>query len=61
MTLKFCPSCGSKVVRITSKSSKYKAVCLECELTYKVIKSENEEVITLRASSPSQMAEAAIS
>ncbi|MEG1134913.1 MAG: hypothetical protein RR324_05045 [Cellulosilyticaceae bacterium] len=61
MTLKFCPYCGEKLVRITSKTSKYKAVCSACEITYKVVQSENQEVITLKASSGTQMSEAAIS
>lgn len=62
MTLKFCPSCGDKLIRITSKTSAYKAVCLDCELTYKVINTDKaEEVIVSKPSSPSQTSEAVIS
>lgn len=59
MTLKHCCSCGEKLIRITSKTSSYKAVCLDCELTYKVVRSEkNQDVIAYSGSTPSQITEA---
>lgn len=62
MTLKFCPSCGRNLVTITSRTSESKAVCLDCELTYKVIElTEVGQVIRVSGSSPSQISEAAIS
>lgn len=62
MELKFCPSCGKKLIRIKSKTSKYKAVCLDCELTYKLIDTDKAaDVIVTNTSSSSQMSEAAIS
>lgn len=59
MELNYCPGCGNKLNRITTKTVKYKAVCLDCELTYKLMQeTERGEVIKLKASSPSQMTEA---
>ncbi len=60
MTLGYCTSCGEKLVRISSKVSSYKAVCLSCELTYKVVEIEGNEMISVKDSSPSQMTEAAM-
>ncbi|PHV72245.1 hypothetical protein CS063_01860 [Sporanaerobium hydrogeniformans] len=60
MTLNYCSSCGERLVRISSKISSYKAVCLDCELTFKVLKLEGNEVITVKDSSASQMTEAAM-
>ena len=36
MRLDFCPTCGKPLVRITTKTAFYKAVCLDCEMTYKL-------------------------
>ncbi|MHC1750876.1 MAG: hypothetical protein AB9856_21590 [Cellulosilyticaceae bacterium] len=61
MTLKYCCSCGEKLTRITTKTSVYKAVCLNCEITYKVVKNEqNQEVITHKGSTPPQITEASM-
>lgn len=59
MKLAFCPSCGEKLVRISTKTANYKAVCLNCEITYKLSGDGNEgEGILFKGSSPSQMTEA---
>lgn len=61
MTLNYCPCCGSKVVRITTKNALFKAVCLDCEMTFKLIDEDpGREVIRVTTSSPSQMTEAAM-
>lgn len=59
MTLKYCVCCGNPLKKITSKTARYKAVCLDCEITYKLIEEETgREVIKVSTSSPSQMTEA---
>ena len=59
MRLDFCPSCGGKTVRITTKTAAYKAVCLDCEVTYKLSREiGNLETIKFSPSSPSQITEA---
>ncbi len=61
MTLKYCACCGKPIVKITTKTAVYKAVCLDCEITYKLMKEPSgNEVITLATASPSQMTEAAM-
>lgn len=61
MILKYCACCGEPLVKITTKTARYKAVCLDCEMTYKLIEEEpGREVIKLATSSPSQMTEAAM-
>lgn len=61
MTLKYCSCCGKPIVKITTKTAIYKAVCLDCEITYKLIEeATGKEVIKLATSSPSQMTEAAM-
>ena len=61
MTLNYCPCCGQEIVRITTKRALFKAVCLDCEMTFKLIEEEpGKEVIKLATSSPSQMTEAAM-
>ena len=37
MILKYCSCCGKPLVKITTKTALYKAVCLDCEMTYKLI------------------------
>lgn len=62
MKLKYCPLCGHKLVQITTKTALYKAVCLDCEMTFKLVEKEpGKEIIKLASSSPSQMTEAALS
>lgn len=34
--VKNCNHCGKEVVEISTKSADYKAVCLHCEITYKL-------------------------
>ena len=59
MILKYCTLCGGKLAKITTKSALYKAVCTDCEMTYKVMQEfPGKEVITASTSSPSQMTEA---
>ena len=61
MTLKHCLSCGKPLSKISSKSSTYKAVCTSCELTYKLIDTEeSDSFIRVRTASPSQLTEAAM-
>ncbi len=61
MRLDFCPTCGAPLVRITTKTATYKAVCLDCEVTYKLSREfGNLETIKIAPSSPSQMTEAAM-
>ncbi len=61
MRLGYCPSCGKKLVRITTKTAQFKAVCLDCEVTYKLVgEIQGNETIHINPSSPSQMSEAAI-
>lgn len=61
MTLKYCPCCGNEIVKITTKTAVFKAVCLDCEMTYKLVEEDaGVEVIRLATSSPSQMTEAAM-
>lgn len=61
MTFKYCSCCGKPLVKITTKTAIYKAVCLDCEITYKLIEeAPGKEVITVATSSPSQMTEAAM-
>ncbi len=61
MRLDFCPICGHPLVRITTKTATYKAVCLDCEVTYKLSKESGSlETIKIEPSSPSQMTEAAM-
>ena len=61
MTLKYCSCCGRPVVKITTKSALFKAVCLDCEMTFKLIQeASGQEVIKVATSSPSQMTEAAM-
>ena len=61
MTLNYCSCCGKPIVRITTKTAHYKAVCLDCEITYKLINgASGDEVIRMTTSSPSQMTEAAM-
>jgi hypothetical protein len=61
MSLKHCMSCGKKLAKISSKSSNYKAVCTSCELTYKLIDTEeSDSFIRVRTASPSQLTEAVI-
>ena len=62
MKLAFCPSCGEELVRISTKTANYKAVCLNCEVTYKLAGDDSEEAgILFKGSSPSQMTEAMMS
>lgn len=59
MILRYCPCCGKKVIPITTKTALYKAVCLDCEMTFKGLKEvAGKEAIQLATSSPSQMTEA---
>lgn len=59
MRLKFCPTCGKPLIRITTKTAVYKAVCLDCEMTYKLSDDmQGLETIKFKASTPSQMTEA---
>ena len=61
MTLKYCACCGKPLIKITTKSALYKAVCTDCEMTYKLIEEvSGKEVIKVSTSSPSQMTEAAM-
>lgn len=61
MILKYCSCCGKPLVKITTKTALYKAVCLDCEMTYKVIEeAKGKEMIKVATSSPSQMTEAAM-
>lgn len=61
MTLKYCACCGKPLIKITTKSALYKAVCTDCEMTYKLIEEvPGKEVIKVSTSSPSQMTEAAM-
>lgn len=61
MTLKYCSCCGRPVVKITTKSALFKAVCLDCEITFKLVQeAQGNEVIKVATSSPSQMTEAAM-
>ena len=61
MTLKYCSCCGRPIVKITTKTAIYKAVCLDCEITYKLINGvSGSEMIKFATSSPSQMTEAAM-
>ena len=61
MRLDFCTTCGKKLVRITTKTATYKAVCLDCEVTYKLSREFGSlETIKIEPSSPSQMTEAAM-
>ena len=61
MKLGYCPGCGKRLVRITTKTSSYKAVCLDCEMTYKTASDgPGPEIIRFNPSSPSQMTEAAM-
>lgn len=61
MTLKYCACCGKPVVKITTKTALYKAVCLDCEITYKLIEeAQGKEIVKVSTSSPSQMTEAAM-
>jgi len=61
MTLKYCACCGKSLVKITTKSALYKAVCSNCEMTYKLVKEvSGKEIIKLSTSSPSQITEAAM-
>lgn len=61
MTLKYCSCCGKPIVKITTKTALYKAVCLDCEITYKLIQeSSGRESIRVATTSPSQMTEAAM-
>lgn len=61
MTIKYCPCCGNELVKITTKTALFKAVCLDCEMTFKLTEEvEGKEVIKLSTSSPSQMTEAAM-
>ena len=61
MRLDFCPTCGKPLVRITTKTAFYKAVCLDCEMTYKLSgELQGLETIKFKPSSPSQMTEAAM-
>lgn len=62
MTLNYCPCCGHKLAEITTKTALSKAVCLDCEMTFKLVGEESgKEVIRLTTSSPSQITEAAMS
>lgn len=62
MTLNFCPTCGGSLVRITTKTAAYKAVCLDCEMTYKLSgELQGLETIKFKPSTPSQMTEAVMS
>lgn len=61
MILKYCSCCGKPLVKITTKSALYKAVCSDCEMTYKLVEAApGKEIIKLATSSPSQMTEAAM-
>jgi transcription elongation factor Elf1 len=61
MTLKHCSGCGKQLIKISSKSSEYKAVCTSCELTYKLFDTEgSDSLVRIRTASPSQLTEAAI-
>lgn len=61
MTLKYCTCCGKQLIKITTKSALYKAVCTDCEMTYKLIEEAlGKEGIKISTSSPSQMTEAAM-
>ncbi|MBU3804763.1 MAG: hypothetical protein H9872_08395 [Candidatus Cellulosilyticum pullistercoris] len=60
MALKYCACCGKALIKITTKSALYKAVCSDCEMTYKLVEVSGKEVIRLSTSSPSQMTEAAM-
>lgn len=61
MNLQYCPCCGNKVVKISTKTAIFKGVCLDCEMTLKLVEEEpGKEVIKLTTSSPSQMTEAAM-
>ena len=61
MILKYCPCCSKQLVRITTKTALIKTVCLDCEMTFKLVEEGNgKEVIKLATSSPSQMTEAAM-
>lgn len=60
MVLKYCACCGKALIKITTKSALYKAVCSDCEMTYKLVEVSGKEVIRLSTSSPSQMTEAAM-
>lgn len=59
MVLKYCTLCGKKLAKITTKSALYKAVCTDCEMTYKLTQEgSGKENIKASTSSPSQMTEA---
>lgn len=61
MMLKYCSCCGRDLTRITTKTAIYKAVCSDCEITYKLVAdAPGKEIIRLATSSPSQMTEAAM-
>ncbi len=61
MRLKYCSCCGKPLVRITTKTALYKAVCTDCEMTYKLVaEAPGKEIIKITTSSPSQMTEAAM-
>lgn len=61
MTLKYCSCCGKPIVKITTKTATYKAVCLDCEITYKLMEEvSGRDFIRIATSSPSQMTEAAM-
>lgn len=62
MVLRYCPCCGAKLIRISTKTALYKAVCVDCEMTFKLKEEEpGRETIRISSSSPSQMTEAAMS
>ena len=59
MVLKYCTLCGQRLAKITTKSALYKAVCTDCEMTYKLMQeTSGKETIKASTSSPSQMTEA---
>lgn len=59
--MKYCLSCGRPLVEITTKTAAYKGVCLNCEMTYKVMEEGvDKDQMILKTSTPSQITEAAI-
>lgn len=50
----YCNHCGREVVEISTKSAKFKGVCLHCEITYKVV----DGVLIQKNSTAHQLSEA---
>lgn len=60
--MKHCLCCGRPLVKISTKTAIYKGVCLDCEITYKIMtEASGREYVKSRTSTASQITEAAIS